>query len=321
MSDFLGRLAGRALGTAPVVKPRVASRFAPDPAAPPLGEEGGWERSAEALTASEIEPARQGRASARGPRGDVAPDDARTSPALHVHAPERLAPPSAREPQAMVDEGAPPSLAPRPARVEADGAEARVSALDGPRAPRVAPEIEADSSVDPAAERAPSTAPERPAPPRPASIERSGEGHVARSPTAADATGSRRALGDAPPASAVAAPRAARVQPREGAGPGASRERAGLALVSEEEALLMPPARGAARPTMEVAIEPRAGAPVTTPRGQSVEPAAPQAPAILVRIGRVEVRAAPQAPARPADPRRPELLGLQDFLAGKAARR
>ena len=320
MSDFLGRLAGRALGTVPMVRPRVASRFAPDPATPPLGEaplahsdEGAFGRA----VAGEVDPVREVRDPPRGPRSrpsDVEQDEPR---ARRVHAPEGAATPRAEGPRATLVEGA--SAAP-PAplmRVEADRSEARWAAPGPPAGTPEEPGDEVDPPVHETAERG-------------ARVD-DGERAAARAPASA----SPRALADTSRGIGAAARGAPATQVsnegrradtwREPAG--APVTRAGPALVSEgedDDALLVPSARRAieAPPAPDAAIEPRAGAPVTSPRAPSAEPTAPPAtPTIQVRIGRIEVRAAPQAPARPAEPRRPEPLGLQDFLAGRGARR
>ncbi|CAN92247.1 MULTISPECIES: hypothetical protein [Sorangium] len=354
MSDFLGRLAGRTVGVADVVKPLVASRYAPDPRRPaaPSPFSIAEERAVETPPASpwsEVEGEQVA--------GD-APLVERTAPARHgeVMRPAAVqAGEGAIEPSALLSE-----VGERPRQsaekwTSRPASPATTSAVRARMAPTAPPLSSMASSAPAQPGAAPAAAP--PLSSMASSVPRQlgpapsmGAGPPASSPVPsrglpahhsgpampAAVSATRAATAARPTAARPTAPHGDASTPTRGRTEAVIGPQAALSpFAPEAEALLVPDAQLVQHAPPLGRATPRAGGATSIeraePGAQTADPSAPTtapapaqaAPTIRVSIGRIEVRAAPPPPSPAPSPERPRppLLGLQDYLAQQGARR
>jgi hypothetical protein len=301
MNDFLGRLAARALGEAPVVKPRVRSRYEPG-GVPQAGEAWG-EEVVEAVDRKDGRDNgdsrdREGRREEAGEAAPLeAPGERRPAPRAPVPVSQGFEP-RAAEPLATRPIPEPPRAAPVGEPVEVADR------------PLPAPAAEA---TPPKPGKAVRKAPPRPAPvAAPEPPPRHGEPRIWRPATIAEpaeppsrepAPRRERRGGEPPPVPAVPSPSPA------------------PAPVEARPAIRVSrPAQQRTEPLPTVG--PRRGAPDLVPSSErGGEPAAPEE-VVRVSIGRIDVHAGPPATPAPV-PRRPagSRLSLSDYLKGRNERR
>lgn len=302
MTDFLARLAARALGQAPVLEPRIRSTFEPEPS-----------------LASAVDPRARGEPSAATGRAPAEPLDPRPEVVASAAA-RRVAAKEAADLRRRGERDHPPAPVEPPPRTPAPLVDPQAIRGPGPDRPaptgRPEPATAAPLPAVPADGRAVSpTVSERPAgrgpdgtaPARePASPAfRSTRGDDAAAP-APPLEAQRPASGRAPRSHA---PRALFVEARDQLEPPdeARAARASARPAARVTPLVPGPLRSAALPVSSLAPARRREDPRTASRAAE--------PALEVSIGRIEIAAAP-APARSTEKTRPRpRTSLEDHLA------